>query len=173
MGGFGGGARGKGLGTVGHALFCFLGDLGPPASVARSPTHRLVAATPSMSISPAWPYSYRDACTLPHLLRGFAQLRWAVVASLAWGFGRVWRMPSVAPPPLFCERLFALVFVRPDPRPVPFPNPYRISPDPSDWLAWIHSASCGLLQGRAWAWALVRWVVGLFLQSRNGLVQAV
>ncbi len=30
--------------------------------------------------------------------------------------------------------------MRPDPRPVPFPNPYRISPDPSDWLAWIHSA---------------------------------
>jgi hypothetical protein len=75
------------------------------------------------------------------------------------------------PPPLFCERLFALVFVRPDPRPVPFPNPYRISPDPSDWLTWMHSAWCGLLQGRAWAWALVRWVVGLFFchwQCRNG-----
>jgi len=95
--GEGGGARGKGhaqgTASVGHALFCFFSSEGvgslrglPLVLLLQRPLPCLAAATPSTSISPAWPYSYRDACTLPHLPRGFAQLRWAVVASLAWFF---------------------------------------------------------------------------------------
>ncbi len=116
-GGVGQGARGKGQGAgAGHCacvvLFLFVLGRRPPSSVARSPTHRLAAATPSTSISPAWPYSYRGACTLPHLPRGFAQLCWAVVASLAWGFWACLACPSTPPSPLFATGSAAIGLVQ-------------------------------------------------------------
>ena len=103
LGGFGGGARGKGEGRGARGgkgdMRCFLHccpfSHAPPC--CRNPS----------SISPAWPFSYRDACTLPHLPRGFAQLRWAVVATLASGLGFLGVFGACPLGFFFCERLFA------------------------------------------------------------------